>query len=102
MQVGWLWPNFDSIDLRVMNINTLRGNNKTQENELINAKKALFHVSIETLFSKSLQNGSNMGGMIFKRFAINKDIIEVDNNKLTNVRAKDIIYKTHKSTRCFR
>ena len=102
MQVGWLWPSFNSIDLRVINMNTLGGNNKTQENELINAKKALFHVSIETIFLKSLQNGSNMGDMIFKRFAINKDIIEVDHNKLTNVRAKDMIHKTHEGTGCFR
>ena len=102
MQVGWLWPSLDSIDLGLVNMNTLRGNNKTQENELINAKKALFHVSIEMLFSKSLQNGSDMGDMIFKTFAINKDIIKVDHNKYTNVRAKDMIHKTHKSTRCFR
>ena len=102
MQVGWLGPSFNSIDLRVINMNTLRGNYKTQENELINAKKALFHVGIETLFSKSLQNGSNMGDMIFKRFAINKDIIEVDHNEYTNVREKDMMHKTHESTGCFR
>ena len=102
MQVGLLWPSFNIIDLGVINMNTLKGNDKTQENELIYAKKALFHVSIETLFSKSLQNSSDMGDMIFKRFAINKDIIEVDHNKLTNVRAKDMIHKAHKSTRCFR
>ena len=82
-QVGWLWPSFNSIDLRFINMKTLRGYNKTQENELINAKKAFFHVSIETLFSKSLQNGSNMGDMIFEIFAKNKDIVEVDCNKLS-------------------
>ena len=81
MQVGWLCPSLYSIDLGLINMNTRRGNNKTQENELINAEKALFRVSIESLFSKSLQNGSNMGDMISKIFAINKDIIEVDHNK---------------------
>ena len=53
-QVGWFWPSLDSIDLGLINMNTLRRNNKTQENELVNAKKAFPHISIETLFSKSL------------------------------------------------
>ena len=71
-------------------MNTLRRNNKTQENELVNAKKAFLHISIEVLFSKSLQNGSDMGDMLFERLAKNKDIIEVDHNKNTNLRAKVI------------
>ena len=102
LQVCWLWPSLNSIDLVLINMNTLRRNNKTQENELIHTEEALFHVSMEMLVSKSLQNGSNMGDMILKRFAINKDIIEVDHNKLTNVRAKHIMHKMHEGTWCFR
>ena len=39
IQLGWLWPSFNSIDLGVISMNTLGGNNKTQENELINAER---------------------------------------------------------------
>ena len=81
LQIGWFWPSLDSIDLGLVNMNTLRGNHKTQENELVNAKKAFLHISIEMLFSKSLENGSDMGDMLFERLAKNKDIIEVDHNR---------------------
>ena len=49
MQVGWLRPSLNSINLGLINMNTLRRNKKTQENEPINTKKAFLHVSIETL-----------------------------------------------------
>ena len=54
LQVGWLRPSLNSIDLGLIYMNTLRRYNKTQENKLINAKKAFLHISIEMLFSKSL------------------------------------------------
>ena len=54
LQIGWLCPSLNSIDLGLINMNTLRRYNKTQENELVNAKKAFLYISIETLFSKSL------------------------------------------------
>ena len=102
MQVGWLRPSLNSINLGLINMNTLRRNNKTQENELINTKKAFLHISIEALFCKSLQNGADMGDMLFDRFAKHKNVIKLDHNKYTNVRAKDMIHKAQKSARCFR
>ena len=56
---------------------------KTQENEIINTKKAFLHISIWTLFPKSLQNGADMGYMLLDRFAKHKNIIKVDHNKYT-------------------
>ena len=38
MQVGWLRPSLNSIDLGLIYMNTLRRDHKTQENELINTK----------------------------------------------------------------
>ena len=54
MQVGWLRPSLNSIDIGLIYMNTLRRDNKTQESEYVNAKKALLHISIEILFLKSL------------------------------------------------
>ena len=102
LQIGWLWPSLNSINLGLINMNTLIRNYKTQENELINTKKAFLHISIETLFSKSLQNSADMGDMLFDRFAKHKNVIKVDHNKYTNLRAKDMIHEAHKSARCFR
>ena len=92
MQVGLLRPSLNSINLGLNNMNTLIRNNKTQENELINTKKEFLHISIETLFPKSLQNGANMGDMLLDRFAKHKNVIEVNHNKYTNLRAKDMIH----------
>ena len=82
-------------------MNTLRRHNETQENKLINTKKAFVHIIIKALFSKSLQNGSKMGDMIFERFAEHKNIIEIDHNKYANVWAKNKMHDYHESAGCF-
>src|SRR3989337_2516175 len=97
LQVGWLWPSFNSINFSFIYMNTLRRHNETQENKLINTKKAFVHISLKALFSKSLQNGSKMGDMIFERFAKNKYVIEIDNNKYANVGAKNKMHDSHES-----
>ena len=80
-QVGRLRPSLNTIDLGLIYMNTHRRDNKTQENELISTKKTFLHISIEALFSKSLQNGADMGDMLFDRFAKHKNVIEVNHNK---------------------
>ena len=102
MQVGWLRPSLNSIDLGLINMDTLGRDNETQENHFVNTKCALFQVGIKTFLLKRLQNKSNMIKMLFHGFAKHKNIIEVNHNKDSNVRSKYMMHKAHKSSGCFR
>ena len=101
LQVGWLGPSFNSLDLRFIYMNTLRRHKEIQENKLINTKKAFVHISIKALFPKGLQHGSKMGDMILKGFAKDKNIIKIYHNKYTNIGSKNKMHDSHESIRCF-
>jgi len=59
---------------------------------MVCAKTALLNISKKILLSKLIQNLTDMIYVLFKRLAINQDVIKVNNNKFANECSQDMVH----------
>ena len=78
--IGRSRPITNCFDLRIINFNSLRRNQKTKKNQLISCKSAFGKICEKFLLAEDGQHLFDMMGMVLNGLDINKYVIKVDNN----------------------
>ena len=79
----WCRPVLNGFNLAAIHLNALRSNHITKKRDTLRAKCALLHVTKQASSRQSIKNSTQMFKMLLYRLAVNKDIIEINNNKQT-------------------
>jgi hypothetical protein len=64
----------------------------TQVLQLTFGKGALLEVSVQLIFPQQVQNLTEMLSMLFRRLALDEDVVKVHQHKLVQVRRNDSIH----------
>jgi hypothetical protein len=91
------WPRLDGLNFLGIKTNALFIHNVTQVLDLFLSEARLCFTNVELLTFKHFENKPHMGLMLSFGLRENQDDINIDNNKLPDIRMKNRIHHRLKS-----
>jgi hypothetical protein len=92
--LGW-FPIHHLLDFAWIYRDTILGNSVPQEFHTLQPEFTFGELSIKLMISQMLENNSEMFGMLFLVFGIDKDIIDKDHYKFVKLRHKHGVHEVH-------
>ena len=99
----WFWfkPFLNSINFFFLYLDTIYRTNEVQESNLILEEAALFQICINVIFFKDFQNRLNNFDVTFPSIlGIEKNIIQINDDKIIEFFSQDLINIALKAFRC--
>ena len=93
---GGEWPIQNCIDFLWIHFDAFRQYDESQEYNWTTNEGALLEIDVEAFSAKEIANSVLLSEMLIPGFAVNKDVVEISNDELSDIRLRQMGHDPHK------
>ena len=95
---GGEWPIYNCFDFLWIHFDAFRRYDESQEYNWTTHEGTVLEIDVEAFSTKEMANSVEMSEMLLPGFAVNKDVVEINDDEFPDIRLQQVSHNPHEGT----